>query len=69
MIIIFWEMTPCGSYNYHLPEDDNHHSHRRGNLKYYNTQTVVISLVLQLTVPIFLLQMAADRFGTSVTKI
>jgi hypothetical protein len=33
MIIIFWEMTPCGSY--HLPEDDNHHSHRRGNLKSY----------------------------------
>jgi hypothetical protein len=32
MIIIFWEMTPCGSY---LPEDDNHHSHRRGNLKSY----------------------------------
>jgi hypothetical protein len=32
MIIIFWEMTPCGS---HLPEDDNHHSHRRGNLKSY----------------------------------
>jgi hypothetical protein len=28
MIIIFWEMTP-------LPEDDNHHSHRRGNLKSY----------------------------------
>jgi hypothetical protein len=20
----------------HLPEDDNHHSHRRGNLKSYN---------------------------------
>jgi hypothetical protein len=29
MIIIFWEMTPCGSF----PEDDNHHIHRRGNLK------------------------------------
>jgi hypothetical protein len=27
MIIIFWEMTPCGC--------DNHHSHRRGNLKSY----------------------------------
>jgi hypothetical protein len=46
MIIIFWEMTPCGSYKNlicrwvatrcHLPEDDNHHSHRRGNLKSYN---------------------------------
>jgi hypothetical protein len=89
MIIIFWEMTPCGSYKNrrfggsyclveystsrclykslqlrsvtcshsctlkmeairssetsvliratrcHLPEDDNHHSHRRGNLKSY----------------------------------
>jgi hypothetical protein len=76
MIIIFWEMTPCGSYKYgrfggsyrlhlqgarvragyrakmeairssetsvliratrcHLPEDDNHHSHRRGHLKSY----------------------------------
>jgi hypothetical protein len=22
--------------DYHLPEDDNHHSHRRGNLKSYN---------------------------------
>jgi hypothetical protein len=22
-------------YDYHLPEDDNHHSHRRGNLKSY----------------------------------
>jgi hypothetical protein len=82
LIIIFWEMTPCGSYKNskllyrrrlesppiqeltislctcshlftlkmeairssetsvliratrrHLPEDDNHHSHRRGNLK------------------------------------
>jgi hypothetical protein len=21
--------------DYHLPEDDNHHSHRRGNLKSY----------------------------------
>jgi hypothetical protein len=83
MIIIFWEMTPCGSYKNrrfggrfigvagytrayhslcaclysytlkmeairssetsvliratrrHLPEDDNHHSYRRGNLKSY----------------------------------
>jgi hypothetical protein len=74
MIIIFWEMTPCGSptslrlykslqlrsvtcshsctlkmeairssapsdhirpTRRHLPEDDNHHSHRRGNLKSY----------------------------------
>jgi hypothetical protein len=33
MIIIFWEMMPCGSYKNHLPEDDNHHSHRRGILK------------------------------------
>jgi hypothetical protein len=23
--------------DYHLPEDDNHHSHRRGNLKSYKT--------------------------------
>jgi hypothetical protein len=92
MIIIFWEMTPCGSYKNrhfggsyrlhlkktstsrclykslqlhsvtcshsctlkmeairsfetsvlvratrcHLPEDDNHHSHRHGNIKSYN---------------------------------
>jgi hypothetical protein len=46
MIIIFWEMTPCGSYKnrrfggsyrLHLQgvRDDNHHSHRRGNLKSY----------------------------------
>jgi hypothetical protein len=80
MIIIFWEMMPCGSYKNrlsstslclckslqlrsvtcshsctlkmeairssetsvviratrrNLPEDDNHHSHRRGNLKSY----------------------------------
>jgi hypothetical protein len=34
MIIIFWEMTPCG----HFPEDDNHHSHRRGNLKSYKVK-------------------------------
>jgi hypothetical protein len=40
MIIIFWEMTPCGSYKNHLPEDDNHHSHRRGNLKSYNIKIV-----------------------------
>jgi hypothetical protein len=38
MIIIFWEMTPCGSY--HLLEDDNHHSHRHGNLKSYNLITI-----------------------------
>jgi hypothetical protein len=24
----------------HLPEDDNHHSHRHGNLKSYNPNTV-----------------------------
>jgi hypothetical protein len=24
----------------HLPEDDNHHSHRRGNLKSYNSINV-----------------------------
>jgi hypothetical protein len=94
MIIIFWEMTPCGSYKNrlfggtyrlssvpyeslpiqelttsfcacshsytlkmeairssetsllirstrrHLPEDDNHHSHRRGNLKSYITRPI-----------------------------
>jgi hypothetical protein len=84
MIIIFWEMTPCGSYKNrrfggsyrlhlqgarvralqsevesscigtdsyesetsvliratrcHSPEDDNHHSHRRGNLKFYKNK-------------------------------
>jgi hypothetical protein len=26
--------------DYHLPEDDNHHSHRRGNLKSYNIYLV-----------------------------
>jgi hypothetical protein len=26
--------------DYHLPEDDNHHSHRRGNLKSYRSDTV-----------------------------
>jgi hypothetical protein len=25
-----------GNDDCHLPEDDNHHSHRRGNLKSYN---------------------------------
>jgi hypothetical protein len=40
LIIIFWEMTPCGSYKNHLPEDDNHHSHRRGNLKSYRKYIV-----------------------------
>jgi hypothetical protein len=29
----------------HLPEDDNHHSHRRGNLKSY-TESFVISKIL-----------------------
>jgi hypothetical protein len=24
----------------HLPEDDNHHSHRRGNLKSYNKELI-----------------------------
>jgi hypothetical protein len=26
----------------HLPEDDNHHSHRRGNLKSYNDIVVQV---------------------------
>jgi hypothetical protein len=26
--------------DYHLPEDDNHHSHRRGNLKSYEFSRV-----------------------------
>jgi hypothetical protein len=26
--------------DYHLPEDDNHHSHRRGNFKSYKAQCV-----------------------------
>jgi hypothetical protein len=29
--------------DYHLPEDDNHHSHRRGNLKSYNTNSATTS--------------------------
>jgi hypothetical protein len=29
-------------YDYHLPEDDNHHSHRRGNLKSYKEILVSI---------------------------
>jgi hypothetical protein len=28
--------------DYHLPEDDNHHSHRRENLKSYNTVNVSV---------------------------
>jgi hypothetical protein len=27
--------------DYHLPEDDNHHSHRRGNLKSYIFQQLI----------------------------
>jgi hypothetical protein len=30
-----WMLTIFNSDDYHLPEDDNHHSHRRGNLKSY----------------------------------
>jgi hypothetical protein len=86
MIIIFWEMTPCGSYKNRrfggdsyepvpiqelttslcnqlalvhpedgsdtillliratrcrFPEDDNHHIHRRGNLKSYTEEDIV----------------------------
>jgi hypothetical protein len=26
--------------DYHIPEDDNHHSHRRGNLKSYQIKTI-----------------------------
>jgi hypothetical protein len=26
--------------DYHLPEDDNHHSHRRGNLKSYKVVSI-----------------------------
>jgi hypothetical protein len=38
MIIIFWEMTPCGSY-----------SHRRGNLKSYTVRIVrIYSLALKV---------------------
>jgi hypothetical protein len=42
MFIIFWEMTPCGSYKNRRPEDDNHHSHRRGNLKSYSLLLVYL---------------------------
>jgi hypothetical protein len=42
MIIIFWEMTP-----YHFPEDDNHHTHRRGNLKSYINKVVCYLLQIQ----------------------
>jgi hypothetical protein len=28
-----------------LPEDDNHHSHRRGNLKSYNDDNIISSSV------------------------
>jgi hypothetical protein len=45
MIIIFWEMTPCGSY---LPEDDNHHIHRRGNLKSYKTLLLLVTVLKNL---------------------
>jgi hypothetical protein len=30
--------------DYHLPEDDNHHSHRRGNLKSY-TDFILLTFV------------------------
>jgi hypothetical protein len=38
MIIIFWEMTPCGirATRRHLPEDDNHHGNEpSGSIKYW----------------------------------
>jgi hypothetical protein len=28
--------------DYHLPEDDNHHSHRRGNLKSYKPEFIFL---------------------------
>jgi hypothetical protein len=31
----------------HLPEDDNHHSHRRGNLKSYKVRIVLYMAVNQ----------------------
>jgi hypothetical protein len=30
--------------DYHLPEDDNHHSHRRGNLKSYKVSFISVCL-------------------------
>jgi hypothetical protein len=30
---------------HHLPEDDNHHSHRRGNLKSYNETKEVCEII------------------------
>jgi hypothetical protein len=60
MIIIFWEMTPCGSYkNLSLPEDDNHHSHRRGNLKSYTLFKVVLQTAIK----------KADKRGNIFTKL
>jgi hypothetical protein len=35
----------------HLPEDDNHHSHRRGNLKSYNT-TGCLNIILNIRQPV-----------------
>jgi hypothetical protein len=37
---ISWAWNQCKrATRCHLPEDDNHHSHRRGNLKSYNVKT------------------------------
>jgi hypothetical protein len=35
--------------DYHLPEDDNHHSHRRGNLKSY--KPICICFLRHLHIP------------------
>jgi hypothetical protein len=36
--------------DYHLPEDDNHHSHRRGNLKSYNRDFLLHDLLKLLEI-------------------
>jgi hypothetical protein len=49
MVIIFWEMIIRATRR-HLPEDDNQHSHRRGNLKSYNIKYVKEVIYLSLVV-------------------
>jgi hypothetical protein len=41
--------------DYHLPEDDNHHSHRRGNLKSYMDNKCLQILNINSSTQIFIL--------------
>jgi hypothetical protein len=68
MIIIFWEMTPCGSYknhHRHLPEDDNHYYHGRGNLKSYEEKFVLKEKLTQVNLAI--IEESGERYAWSTT--